>query len=63
MIDQELWWPKGCEFVSNVRKRANVSDAEKLKGLIINAKSPLSKEQETLIRIIQKLNKLSLLNQ
>jgi hypothetical protein len=37
------------EFVSNVRKRANVSDAEKLKGLIINAKSPLSKEQETLI--------------
>jgi len=44
--------------VSNVRKRANVGDAEKLKGLIINAKSSLSKEQEALIRIIQKLNKL-----
>jgi len=49
--------------VSNVRKRANVSDVEKIKGLIINAKSPLSKEQEVLIHIIQKLNKLSLLNQ
>ena len=49
--------------MSNVRKRANVGDAEKLKGLIINAKSSLSKEQEALIQIIQKLNKLSLLNQ
>jgi hypothetical protein len=49
LIVQGLWWPKGCEFVSNVRKRANVGDAEKLKGLIINTKSPLSKEQEALI--------------
>jgi hypothetical protein len=44
------------EFVSDVRKRANVGDVRKLKELIISVKSPLSKEQEALAYIARKIS-------